>query len=539
LEKGSSRKGLADCYLSGVDAVRVSRRIGRYTLCEPIAAGGMATVHLGILTAPGGFVRPVAIKRLHTQYARDPEFVAMFLDEARLAARVRHPNVVLTLDVLEERDELFLVMDYIHGESLNRLTWGTARRGVPVPVAVCVSIIAGALRGLHAAHEATSMDGKRLEIVHRDVSPHNIIVGVDGIPRVLDFGIAKAADRQQLTREGRVRGKLGYMAPEYLSSGRVDRRVDVYGAAVSLWETLAGRRLFLADNDFELMARKAAAKDIGPPSRFRPGLPPSLDNVVMRGLASDPEQRFATALDMAVALEEAHELATASQVGAWVNASADQQTLRTIAAACQEATTGLARMSKAAVPAGAHVPTDPIHNALTVEQRRHEPRAPSEERKADETRTPSGRKRKASRGAYLGLALVASVLAAGFVAQQAARGKEAMRAPAAGSIAPVTAQVANPPPSEGTANDVPELPSAVDIAPSARSLPEPAAPKLSSRPPSAAARISAGAKHAINASNQAPPAAPSLIPVRTATCDPPYTIDRDGFQVLKPECLSR
>ncbi|HEV8244207.1 MAG TPA: serine/threonine-protein kinase, partial [Polyangiaceae bacterium] len=186
------------------------RSIGRYTLYGEIASGGMATVHVGQLSGPEGFSRTVAIKLLHKQYAKDPNFVDMFLDEARLAARIRHPNVVSTLDVVRVEDELFVVMDYVHGESLAHLVRAASVDGGHVPPRIASAILVGALLGLHAAHEATDGKGKPLSIVHRDVSPQNILVGIDGVARVADFGVAKAASRVHTTQGGEIKGKISY-----------------------------------------------------------------------------------------------------------------------------------------------------------------------------------------------------------------------------------------------------------------------------------------------------------------------------------------
>jgi eukaryotic-like serine/threonine-protein kinase len=294
---------------------------GRYVLYGEIASGGMATVHIGRLLGTAGFSRTVAIKRLLPQLARDPDFVTMFMDEARLVARIRHPNVVPTLDVLAADGQLLLVMEYVHGESLARLLRTLRAAGKRVPPKIASAIVSGLLHGLHAAHEAKSEEGTPLGIVHRDVSPQNVMVGTDGVARVLDFGIAKAAGRAQTTREGSVKGKFAYMAPEQMSGGTVGRRTDVYAAAVVLWETLTSERLFEGDSAGELAARvmKGVLK---PASAIAPEVSTALDSVALRGLATSPEARYATAREMALALESAEPPATAMEVGAWVESVA-------------------------------------------------------------------------------------------------------------------------------------------------------------------------------------------------------------------------
>jgi eukaryotic-like serine/threonine-protein kinase len=182
------------------------RIIGRYAIYDAIASGGMAVVHFGRLLGQAGFSRTVAIKRLHPQYATDPEFVAMFLDEAHLAVRVQHPNVVAPLDVVFADDELLVVMDYVSGETLAQLLRCT-HGGPPAP-AVIARVLVDTLQGLHAAHCAVDEHGAPLSIVHRDVSPQNVIVGTDGLSRVLDFGVAKAAMRSHATKDGEVKGKI-------------------------------------------------------------------------------------------------------------------------------------------------------------------------------------------------------------------------------------------------------------------------------------------------------------------------------------------
>ena len=296
------------------------RIIGRYALFDVLAAGGMATVHIGRLLGPVGFARTVAIKRLHPQFAADPEFVSMFLDEARMCARIRHPNVVPTLDVVAAKGELFLVMEYIAGESLGSLLRGLAKRGEAIPWRVAVSIMAGTLQGLHAAHEAKDEQGFPLGLVHRDVSPQNILVGSDGLARVVDFGIAKASGRLHVTREGAVKGKVGYMAPEQMAAETISRRADVYAASAVLWEALTGRRLFDGETEAVILARVLTA-EIVPPSTLRPDIPRELDDIVMKALSRKVEGRYATAREMAQALEKMGPAAL-GEVSDWLETSA-------------------------------------------------------------------------------------------------------------------------------------------------------------------------------------------------------------------------
>lgn len=283
----------------------------------------MATVHLARLIGPVGFARTVAIKRLHPHLAKDPDFVAMFLEEARLAARVRHPNVVPTLDVVSEDGELFLVMEYVPGESLSRLVRKTREAGKRMPPRYVIGIMCGTLDGLHAAHEAKSERGSHLGIVHRDVSPQNIHVGIDGAARVLDFGIAKATNRVQETRTDQIKGKVAYMSPEQLAKGAIDRRADVYSASVCLWEALTGERLFKAD-DVPTLVYAIINEEIRRPSSIVPEIPPELDEIVLRGLARDADKRWPTAHAMAEALEKVMSPAPRREIGAWVEATAGE-----------------------------------------------------------------------------------------------------------------------------------------------------------------------------------------------------------------------
>ncbi len=286
-------------------------------LLEEIASGGMATVHLGRIVGAAGFARAVAIKRLHPQFARDPEFVSMLIDEARLASRVLHPNVVATLDVVSEGRELFLVMEYVPGCALSTLLDAVRSTNERIPPPIATAIMSGVLFGLHAAHEATTEAGEPLHIVHRDISPQNVLVGLDGVPRVHDFGIAKAVGRVQHTREGQLKGKLRYMAPEQLRGDDVTRLADVYSAGVVLWETLIKQKLFVAPNDAALFG-KVLEGIVALPSSVCPDLPAELEAVLLRALDRDPARRYPDAREMALALGEAVRPASASEVSEFV-----------------------------------------------------------------------------------------------------------------------------------------------------------------------------------------------------------------------------
>ncbi len=292
------------------------RLIGRYEVYGVLASGGMALVHMGRLRGAQGFSKPVAVKRLHAQYANDPEFVAALLEEARLSERIRHANVVATLDVVAEDGELLLVMEYVHGETLARLLRSCAECGSPCPPSIAAAIAHDVLLGLDAAHRTRDAHGNALQIVHRDISPQNVLIGADGSARLLDFGIAKAVGGMSTTREGHVRGKVPYMAPEQLQFKPATHQTDVYALAVVLWETLCARRLFRGGSDLEVWG-KVLAGEIRTPSEVLGDAVP-LDAVVMRGLDRDPARRYTSALEMAQEIERTARRASPTDVANWV-----------------------------------------------------------------------------------------------------------------------------------------------------------------------------------------------------------------------------
>ena len=311
--RGTGRRSVAEWYLRGTvlmtdqavkNHVPAGTRFGRYEVIAEIASGGMATVYLGRALGAAGFTRLVAIKLMHPHVGKDEEFIAMFMDEARLAARIRHPNVVPTLDLENGDDGLFLVMEYIEGDGLLNLMRLASKAGARIPAPVVLRIGLDILNGLHAAHELTGDRGEPLKLVHRDVSPHNILLGIDGIARITDFGIARAEERISATRDGQIKGKLAYMAPEQTSATPVDRRADLFSTGVVLWECLAGRRLFHGQNDGEVL-RNLLANPIPRLRSIVPDLPEALDAVCARALEREPDNRFVNAAQFAEALEEA------------------------------------------------------------------------------------------------------------------------------------------------------------------------------------------------------------------------------------------
>jgi serine/threonine protein kinase len=300
--------------------------VGRYAVFDAIAKGGFAGVHLGRSVGAGGFARTVAVKRLHRQFARDPEVSAMFLDEARMVARIRHPNVVPTLDLIADEDELFLVMEYVEGVTLGYLLEHARQRNRHVPLGITLRILVGALRGLHAAHEAKNERGEPLRIIHRDVSPENILVGTDGHARIIDFGVAQALGQYHDTKEGEVRGKLAYMTPEQVNDEPLTQRSDVFSASIVLWEAMAGKPLF-ASKSVSAVAHNILTLPIPPPSSIAE-TPKKLDGIVLQGLERDPDERWVSAERMAAAIEAVGSLASEQSVAQYVRQAGAERLAR-------------------------------------------------------------------------------------------------------------------------------------------------------------------------------------------------------------------
>jgi serine/threonine-protein kinase len=327
----------------------------------------MATVYVAKRLGAAGFARPVAIKRLHRHLVRNRKFAEMFADEARLAARIQHPNVITATDVIRMEDELLIVMEYVHGESLHALIRHARNEARTIPLPTCIAILSDVLYGLHAAHEAKGESGRPLGIVHRDVAPQNILVGADGIARVLDFGVAKAADRLQHTNVGTIKGRVAYMAPEQLAGGPVNRQSDVYSASVVLWEMITRERLVA--NDLEAIEHGLNASP-APPSTMCSGVPAELDAIVLRGLSHERTQRYASAEEMALALRACVPPAPPPVVSQWVSRLA-YESLAARAAAVSEMLTGGAHPDECAheVPPAPDEPRSGRDRTTTVARR--------------------------------------------------------------------------------------------------------------------------------------------------------------------------
>jgi eukaryotic-like serine/threonine-protein kinase len=451
------------------------RRVGRYLMQDRIAVGGMASVHIGRILGPAGFSRVVAIKRMHEHLSDDPDFTTMFLDEARLTASVQHPNVVSTIDVVTDGGDLFLVMDYVLGDSLANLMTAARRLGEDIPLPIASSIMTGVLNGLHAAHEACNDRGEPMAIVHRDVSPQNILVGADGIARVADFGVAKATARMHSTQDGKVKGKLAYMAPEQLQRGDVDRRTDVYAAGVVLWELTASKRLFTGDDPASIIS--AVLRGVpSPPSAHRADVPSVLDAVVSRAIAMRSAARYSTALEFVANLEIAVPPAAPPEVAAWVGAVAGPK---------------LAERRKLMVD----TPTATVDWPVSAAGAPHA--------------TPVV-KQRAARAIWIG---AVAVLLLGGIALASSLGFSKRRADpttpvTSTSAVAIASQSAMPPAGTAPAQD----PTAEAPTPAAASH----------------ARPNRGSRAAVTPPPQPPPA---------STCNPPFTIDGNGVKRFKPDCF--
>ena len=274
----------------------------RYLILGRLAGGGMADIFLARSSSDAGVDRYVVLKRVLAERSKDPHFATMFLDEARLASQLQHPNIAQVHDIGKLGGSYFYTMEYVHGEDLRHVLMRlfALRRQFPIPLALHIAI--GALSGLHHAHTRTTRDGKPLGVVHRDVSPSNVMVSYEGIIKMLDFGVAKATQHSAESRSGTIKGKIAYLSPEQCQGTAIDRRSDIYSLGIVMHEMLVGRRLYKRDTDFAMMMA-IVQEQVAPPSAQRPDVSPELDQLVLTALEKDPNKRFATAADMIEAIE--------------------------------------------------------------------------------------------------------------------------------------------------------------------------------------------------------------------------------------------
>jgi serine/threonine-protein kinase len=276
--------------------------LGRYRVVDEIGVGGMASVHLARMDGPGGFQKWVAIKRIHPHLVEDDQFVDMFLDEARIAAGINHANVAQVFDLGKDDNTYWIAMEYLHGEPLREVMRRAEERRMRIMPDLAARICADAADGLHAAHELRGKNGQLLGLVHRDVTPHNLFLTYEGYTKVVDFGIAKVADRLSSTRAGTLKGKLAYMSPEQVRGAEVDRTTDIFALGVVLWELTTNQRLFRMDTDLDTL-EKVQACIVPPPSTIIPGYPPELEACVMKALSKRKQDRYATAREFSRALQ--------------------------------------------------------------------------------------------------------------------------------------------------------------------------------------------------------------------------------------------
>jgi serine/threonine protein kinase len=349
--------------------------ITHHVLLE-LGRGGMGVVYLAVAKGPSGFHKLKVVKRIHAALAADADFSRMFLDEARLAARLSHPNIVQTNNVGFEAGHYFLEMEYLEGQSLNAIVRRAATRGEELPLPLHVHVLSQALAGLHHAHDLRSASGAPLGVVHRDVSPHNVMVTYDGIVKVLDFGIAKAADAAVKTRTGIVRGKPRYMAPEQAAGGAVDRRADLWAVGVMLWQALARRPLWdgMSDGEVASAVRRGA---VPRPSSFEADVPARLEEVAMRCLSRDPSGRFPSAAEAGAELD------------AYLDVSGTRPTMHALAAQVE----GLFGQTRAAVDEQVRSRLQAIVERLDDATEADVPQLVT----ADDTVEPAGQRRISSR----------------------------------------------------------------------------------------------------------------------------------------------
>lgn len=458
--------------------------LGRYELLMPIAAGGMAMVWAARLKGTRGFQKIVAVKTMLPKLSEDVQFEKMFLDEASLASQIRHPHVVEILDLGEQDGVLFLVMEWIDGVPLNQLMKAAkSAGGMPLPIAV--RIVMQTLAGLHAAHELRDTRGQLVGLVHRDVSPQNILVTYDGVTKVVDFGVAKAtAIGEGATGQGQIKGKVGYMAPEQIEGEPIDRRADLFAVGIVLYALTTGKHPFRRESDAATMYNICSPQPVLPPSKFIPDYPPALERVLLKALAKSPADRYQTSNEMLRDLDQVlppdQRAQTDEDVAQFVRKLVGDRlderrgTLHNALARADE----FASSAVARVGAGAALSARPPAGST-----------PPGSNETATTWSPDARRRRlglvlgGSALAILGIAAAAFALFSGGSSAQPAPPPEPAPTPTqTATVATATPQPAEPAPTppEATAPTTPEAPTPPSDA--ARPAPPPAAPRPRPQP---------------------------------------------------------
>ena len=501
--------------------------LGRYELLGTLGTGGMATVHLARVAGEAGFQRLFAIKVLHTHLATETAFVSMFLDEARIAAMLHHPNVVPIIDLGSANSVQFVAMEYIEGCSLSALL---RKHRDHRPPKLIVQVVLDLLAGLDAAHSLTDDGGKPMNLVHRDVSPQNVLLGIDGTARITDFGIARAEARINSTRPGQMKGKIAYMAPEQIRGSAIDRRADIWAAGGMLWAMLTGRKLFVGDNDAATMTN-ILELPVAPPSTVGLKPPAAFDAVCLRALERDPAKRFQTAAEFEDALREAAAsiggTASRREVKEWV-ATSFQQELAARREAIKSAAGGRA---STVMPAVAELPsitpassTGPVRPSTAPVTEVHEP---SSIITITPARTP--RRRVAL---IAGIPVVAIIAMALWFTQRSGSSEPAHVAPP--PLAPAPAQVVAPavvPPSAPSPAPAPAPSPVPPSAPSPAPSPAPTAVVIAQpEPPPAPKRPSPPRRAPPPRApiHRPPPAAPAVTPAPAPSKPPAKPWDPDS-----------
>jgi eukaryotic-like serine/threonine-protein kinase len=296
-------------------------RIGKYRIIAELGHGGMAEVFLAVAMGPAGFNKLLVIKQLKAELVADPDFVSMFIDEARLAARVNHANIVQTIEVGEDNGRYFIAMEYLDGQAVHRVQHRSSAEGKKIPLSTMLRVLSETLVGLHHAHELRDYDGKALNVVHRDITPHNLFLTYDGQVKIVDFGIAKAANSNHETAAGMLKGKVAYMAPEQVKGEPIDRRADLFSVGVMLWEAVAGRRMWQGLQEVTILHRLFSS-DFPKLTDYNPNTPPELLRIITKALQFDRNDRYETAHDFQVELEAylktLDDVPTLREIGAFV-----------------------------------------------------------------------------------------------------------------------------------------------------------------------------------------------------------------------------